>query len=77
MVQHVFGTAIDVNPVQNPYRDVNGRWWPANGKKYIDRTPRRRGMLTRNSTLTRQLRRDGFFWGGFWSPGRDYQHFQR
>lgn len=73
---HSYGFAIDVTPVQNPYRDRNGTWWPSNGRSYIDRSPRRFEMLTYSSYLTTQLRRDGFFWGGLWSPGRDYQHFQ-
>lgn len=73
---HSYGIAIDVNPVQNPFRDRNGRWWPSNGKGYIDRTPRRFGMLTYRSHLTTQLRHEGYFWGGRWSPGRDYQHFE-
>ena len=73
---HSYGIALDVNPVQNPYRDVKGKWWPKNGKSYIDRTPRRFGMLTKKSHLTKSLRRDDFFWGGFWKPGRDYQHFE-
>ena len=38
---HSYGIAIDVNPRQNPYRDINGKWWPENGTAYIDRTPRR------------------------------------
>jgi hypothetical protein len=73
---HSYGTSIDVNPVQNPYRDVNGKWWPDNGKPYIDRTPYRVGMLTKSSYLTKKLRSYGFFWGGLWSPGKDYQHFE-
>jgi hypothetical protein len=73
---HSYGIAIDVNPRQNPYRDVTGKWWPENGKAYIDRTPRRGGMLNGTSTLVRALQDEGFFWGGRWSPGRDYQHFQ-
>jgi hypothetical protein len=73
---HSYGIAIDVNTVQNPYRDSTGKWWPSNGKPYIDRTPLRLGMLATSSTLTKQLRADGFFWGGLWSPGRDYQHFE-
>ncbi|SDS00137.1 D-alanyl-D-alanine carboxypeptidase [Friedmanniella luteola] len=73
---HSYGIAIDVDTVQNPYRDSTGRWWPANGKSYIDRTPLRFGMLGTKSALTRQLRSDGFFWGGLWNPGRDYQHFE-
>ncbi len=73
---HSYGIAIDVNPRQNPYRDVNGKWWPENGTAYIDRTPRRGGMLSLESTMVKVLRSDGFFWGGLWSPGKDYQHFQ-
>jgi hypothetical protein len=26
--------------------------------------------------MVRTLGADGFFWGGRWYPGRDYQHFQ-
>jgi hypothetical protein len=76
MSPHSYGIAIDVNTVQNPYRDVNGKWWPDNGKPYIKRSPRRAGMLFSDSYLTKSLRADQFFWGGFWSPGHDYQHFQ-
>jgi hypothetical protein len=54
---HSHGTSIDVNPVQNPYRDVNGKWWPENGLSYIiDRSPVRAGMLTKDSYLTEKLR---------------------
>lgn len=73
---HSYGIAIDVNTVQNPYRDRNGKWWPKNGKKYRDRTPLRKGMLGKKSALTKKLRSEDFFWGGLWSPGRDYQHFE-
>jgi D-alanyl-D-alanine carboxypeptidase len=73
---HSYGTSIDVNPVQNPYRDVTGKWWPENGTSYIDRSPVRAGMLTKDSYLTEKLRSYDFFWGGFWYPGRDYQHFE-
>jgi D-alanyl-D-alanine carboxypeptidase-like protein len=76
MSPHSYGIAIDVNTVQNPYRDRNGKWWPENGKPYIKRSPRRPGMLFSDSYLTKSLRGDDFFWGGFWNPGRDYQHFQ-
>jgi hypothetical protein len=76
MSPHSYGIAIDVNPRQNPYRDVTGKWWPENGLEYIDRTPRRLGMLSSESTMVKVLGNDGFFWGGRWYPGRDYQHFQ-
>ncbi|SDS73603.1 M15 family metallopeptidase [Microlunatus soli] len=73
---HSYGIAIDVNTRENPYRDVNGKWWPESGKSYIKRTPWREGMLTKSSVLTKQLRSRGYFWGGLWYPGRDYQHFE-
>ena len=76
MSPHSYGIAIDVNTVQNPYRDGHGKWWPSKGKKYRDRTPLRWGMLGKKSWLTRSLRKDHFFWGGLWNPGRDYQHFE-
>jgi hypothetical protein len=76
MSPHSYGIAIDVNPRQNPYRDVTGKWWPENGLEYIDRTPRRQGMLNSDSTMVKVLGNEGFFWGGRWYPGRDYQHFQ-
>ncbi len=73
---HSYGIAMDINTRENPYRDVTGKWWPTSGRAYIDRTPFRRGMLTHTSTLTRALRGRGYFWGGLWYPGRDYQHFE-
>ncbi|WP_375423244.1 M15 family metallopeptidase [uncultured Friedmanniella sp.] len=73
---HSYGIAIDVNTVQNPYRDGHGKWWPSNGKKYRDRSPLKKGMLGKFSTLTKKLTSEDFFWGGRWNPGRDYQHFE-
>ena len=31
MSPHSYGIAIDVNTVQNPYRDARGTWWPSSG----------------------------------------------
>lgn len=70
---HSYGRAIDVNPVENPYREPNGTWSPANGAPYIDRSVRRPGMLYADSALTRGLTSRGFSWYVGW----DYQHFQR
>jgi hypothetical protein len=73
---HSYGIAIDVNTRENPYRDVTGKWWPTSGKSYIKRTPWRQGMLTLHGSLTKAFRSRGYFWGGLWSPGVDYQHFE-
>ncbi|RCK70803.1 hypothetical protein DT076_05275 [Desertihabitans brevis] len=77
---HSYGTALDVNPVQNPYQDANGRWWPSNGKGWIlggglNRPKEHPAVLTTGSTLTDALEDRGFFWGGRWA-NRDYQHFE-
>lgn len=71
--QHSYGTAIDVNPVQNPW--VSGdRVEPPAGRPYVDREDRRPGMLHADSALVRVLRERGWGWGGTWSRVRDYQH---
>ncbi len=74
---HSYGTALDINTKENPYRDVYGKWWPNSGKSYIKRSPARAGMLFSSSAVTRSLVKDKFFWGANWYPDRDYQHFQR
>lgn len=73
---HSYGIAIDVNTRENPYHAANGRWYPTSGKSFIKRSPYRQGMLYTTSSLTKALRHRGYFWGGFWSPGTDYQHFE-
>ncbi|MFW6598170.1 M15 family metallopeptidase [Propionibacteriaceae bacterium Y2011] len=79
---HSYGTAIDTNTVQNPYRDRNGTWWPSNGHPYIlgavlNRKQTHFAVMTTSSPMTRALESRGWFWGGRWSPGRDYHHFER
>lgn len=82
MSPHSYGIAIDSNTVQNPYRDRNGTWWPSNGRDYIlgavlNRPTTHFAVMTTNSPFTRALETRGWFWGGRWSPGRDYQHFEK
>ncbi|GAB3082061.1 M15 family metallopeptidase [Intrasporangium mesophilum] len=72
---HSYGTAIDVNPRRNPYRAANGRWYPPNGIRWVNRSLRDRGMLFAWSTLTRQIVSRGGIWGGYW-PNPDYQHYE-
>lgn len=66
---HAYGSAVDVNPYQNPYR-VNGRWYPSTA--YVDRSPTRAGMLTSRSAFTKAMKSNGFRWFSGW----DWQHFQ-
>ncbi|QGF23535.1 M15 family metallopeptidase [Raineyella fluvialis] len=78
---HSYGTAVDMNTVENPYRDDNGVWWPSNGSAYIlgavlDRPVTHPAVLRTDSTVVSSLESKGWFWGGRWNPGRDYQHIQ-
>jgi hypothetical protein len=71
---HAYGTAIDVNTVENPY--VEGRVaQPANGAAYLDRSPARPGMAEPGGVLNRAFAAIGWQWGGRWTATPDYQHF--
>jgi hypothetical protein len=72
--QHAFGTAIDVNPVENPYI-LAGRVLPPAGKHYVDRTVFRRGMAVERGVLVKAFESIGWMWGGRWTGSPDYQHF--
>jgi D-alanyl-D-alanine carboxypeptidase len=71
--QHAFGRAIDINPVENPYVD-GSRVRPPAGRRYLDRTRRRAGMVVEGDVVVRAFAAIGWSWGGRWSSP-DYQHF--
>jgi hypothetical protein len=71
--EHAYGLAIDVNTVENPYREA-GRWLPSAGKRFADRTRVRRGMAVPGGVLVRAFAAVGWGWGGRWR-NPDYQHF--
>lgn len=71
---HSYGTAIDVNPRENPY--VKGQTvLPAEGADYLDRSSVRPGMAVAGSALVQAFDALGWGWGGRWSSPIDYQHF--
>jgi D-alanyl-D-alanine carboxypeptidase len=71
---HAYGTAIDVNPLENPY--VLGRQvLPPRGAAYLDRIRARPGMALRGGVLVRAFASVGWQWGGRWAASPDYQHF--
>jgi hypothetical protein len=72
--QHAYGRAIDINPVENPYVD-GGRVSPPRGRRYLDRSDVRRGMVVERDLVWRAFRRIGWEWGGTWTSAQDYQHF--
>ena len=73
---HSFGTAIDINPVQNPYQYIDGHWGPlVEGHDYTDRTTRRPGMFFRDLPVVEAFLTEGFEWGGLWERP-DFHHFE-
>lgn len=71
--KHSYGTAIDFNPVQNPYLR-RGVVLPNSGKLYTDRTKIKMGMV---ENIVRVLNVHGFkVWAGTWDSPKDYMHFE-
>jgi hypothetical protein len=67
--EHAYGTAIDINPLQNPML----RGSPG-GTLYRDRSRYLLGMVHADGAV-RAFTRNGFHWGGRWSSLKDYMHF--
>jgi hypothetical protein len=73
--EHSFGTAIDVNPRENPY--VRGSVvLPPSGAPFVSR-PRRPGVIHDGDAVVQAFAAIGWSWGGTWSSPVDYQHFSR
>lgn len=72
---HSFGTAIDINPVQNPYVTSGGTVYPPAGAAFVDRTNVRQGMIVRPGPAIDAFAAIGWPWGGDWRGTKDYQHF--
>lgn len=71
--EHSYGTAIDVNPVQNPYVSGSSVLPPA-GQAYADR-PQSPGVIHDGDAVVTAFATHGFTWGGDWHSPIDYQHF--
>lgn len=72
--EHAYGRAIDVNPLVNPY--VRGSSVdPPEGAPFADRSRSDPGMIHADDAAVRAFAAQGWEWGGYWSGGKDYQHF--
>jgi hypothetical protein len=70
---HAYGEAIDLNPVENPYVGC-GMTRDRTALSYLDRSNRRRGMVTR--AVVAAFASIGWGWGGSWfGSTKDYMHF--
>ncbi len=72
--QHAYGTAIDINPIQNPW--VRGSQVdPPLGVHWVHREGDKPGMLIEGDPVVRAFDAEGWGWGGRWTKSKDYQHF--
>lgn len=72
--EHAYGTAIDVNPVQNPYVR-NGVADPKAGSSWLNRAWATPGMIRDGDSTVAAFAANRFRWGGHWRTVKDYQHF--
>jgi hypothetical protein len=71
---HAFGEAVDIDPLENPYR-LNDKILPPAGAPYMNRSDVRRGMVVAGTAAVRAFGAVHWGWGGNWSSTPDYQHF--
>jgi LysM repeat protein len=71
--EHAFGTAIDINPLQNPMIR-GGAVSPAGGSYWLNRNRYLIGMVHAEGAA-RAFTANGYFWGGQWRSLKDYMHF--
>lgn len=71
--QHALGRAIDINPVENPWRRPD-RIVPDAGRAFADRTDIRPGMIVRPGPVVAAFDELGWEWGGDWRHAFDDHH---
>ncbi len=69
---HALGRAIDINPLFNPFIK-NGETKPSTAK-YDATVP---GTITKDSSVVKIFKKNGWKWGGNWKNLKDYQHFEK
>jgi D-alanyl-D-alanine carboxypeptidase len=71
--QHARGLAIDINPVENPWRKPD-RLVPCEGEAFADRRAIRPGMFVRPGPVVAVIDELGWEWGGDWRHASDDHH---
>jgi len=71
--QHALGRAIDINPVENPWRQRE-RLVPGAGQAFADRGVIRPGMIVRPGPVVATFDELGWEWGGDWRHSFDDHH---
>lgn len=80
--KHALGRAVDINPRENPYVEVQAdgskKCDHANAGPYIEnRTSEEAHVITHEDEAYSLFTQYGFKWGGDWSNPIDYQHFEK
>lgn len=71
--QHALGRAIDINPLENPWRRPD-RILPPAGAAFADRADIRPGMFVRPGPVVAAIDELGWEWGGDWRHAFDDHH---
>ena len=71
--QHALGRAIDINPVENPWRRPE-KLLPPEGAAFANRALVRPGMIVRPGPVTATFDELGWEWGGDWRHAFDDHH---
>jgi hypothetical protein len=71
--QHALGRAIDINPVENPWRRPD-KLLPPEGEAFANRTQVRPGMIVRPGPVVAAFDELGWEWGGDWRHAFDDHH---
>jgi poly-gamma-glutamate synthesis protein (capsule biosynthesis protein) len=70
---HALGRAIDINPIENPWRKRD-RIVPEAGRAFADRGAIRPGMIVRPGPVAAVFDELGWEWGGDWRHSFDDHH---
>ncbi len=72
--QHAYGTAVDINPLINPWAR-GSTVDPPEGAAYVDREAEVDGLIRADDVVVQAFESIGWSWGGYWNNSVDYQHF--
>ena len=79
--KHSDGMAVDINPKYNPYYKVKASGKvivkPEESVEYLDRSASFPYKIEKGDLCYRLFKQHGFHWGGEWTSGKDYQHFEK
>ena len=73
---HAYGLAIDLNPRENPFRDVTKGWWPKTSAVLAPRDSGQ-GKISPKTEAFQVFTRHGWAWGGFYVGEPDLMHFYK